>query len=164
MELRKIRLGDPEAAPLLAGLAREYEERYGRNDEMSRTEAHEFDPPAGLFVVLLDGEVTVAGGGFRAYGPPAGGVCEVKRMWTDPRYRRRGLAVRVLTALEQEAAAAGYHTLILETGTLQPEAAALYESRGYTPIPPYGPYPHALAYAVDLRSVRSVCPAPGEGV
>jgi hypothetical protein len=30
--------------------------------------------------------------------------------------------------------------MILETGTAQPEAVALYESSGYTPIPPFGYY------------------------
>ncbi len=30
--------------------------------------------------------------------------------------------------------------MILETGIKQPEAIALYESRGYEPIPPYGVY------------------------
>lgn len=158
MELRRVRLSDPEVAPLLAGLARDYEERYGPNDELSLTRVEEFDPPEGLFVVLLDGEVSAAGGGFRRHGE---GVCEVKRMWTNPAYRRRGLAQRVLSVLEREAAAAGYHRVVLETGNRQPEATALYEGRGYTRIPVYGPYPLARAYALDLppfeRAAASTC-------
>jgi GNAT superfamily N-acetyltransferase len=149
VEIRTARLSDPIVAPLLAGLAEEYDTRYGRNDEMSRAEAEEFDPPLGRFVVLVDGEVTAAGGGFRFH---ADGVCEVKRMWTRPGYRRRGLAVRVLDALEDEARSAGYRRLVLETGPRQPEAAALYETRGYTRIPYYGHYPEALAFEVDLSA------------
>ena len=59
---------------------------------MQRADADELDPPSGLFLVLLDGPVTEAGGAFRAY---AEGVCEVKRRWTDAAYRRRGLAAGI---------------------------------------------------------------------
>lgn len=92
-----MRLGDAEVAPLLEGLAGEYQRRYGSTQEMSRTEDAEFDPPLGLFLVLLDGGVTAAGGGYRRH---AHGVCEVKRMWTAPAYRRRGLAARVLSGAD----------------------------------------------------------------
>lgn len=147
MELRQVRLTDLEARPLLDGLTVEYETRYGANTEMARTHPEEFDPPAGLFLVVMDGEVTAAGGGYRRHEE---GVCEVKRMWTHARYRRRGLAMRVLMALEDAARAAGYRRLILETGPRQPEAAAMYERRGYRRIDYYGPYEEALAFAVDL--------------
>ena len=147
VELRAARLDDPLVTPLLAGLEEEYLRRYGRNDELSTTEASEFDPPGGGFVILLDGPVTAAGGGFRPHAP---GVCEIKRMWTNPAYRRRGLAGQVLDALEEGAHQAGYHRLVLETGPNQPEAAALYERRGYHRIPVYGRYPQAVAFTSDL--------------
>jgi GNAT superfamily N-acetyltransferase len=148
MELHHVRLSDPTVAPLLAGLDEEYRSRYGSNDELGRTQVSDFDPPEGTFVVLLDRKVTAAGGGFRAH---TGDVCEIKRMWTNPAYRRRGLGARVLDALEEAARAAGYNRLILETGPRQPEAAALYQQRGYMSIPPYGHYPEALAFAVDVQ-------------
>lgn len=153
MQFRQVRLGHPLVAPLLAGLEEEYTTRYGPSDEMKLAEEHQFDPPAGLFVVLVDvpepggAEMVVAGGGFRAHGQ---GVCEVKRMWTHPGYRRRGLAGRVLDRLEQEAVAAGYRRLVLETGPRQPEAEAMYERRGYTRIARYGIYEEARAFSVDL--------------
>jgi len=148
MELSRVRLSDAVVAPLLAGLGEEYRSRYGTNDELSRAQTSEFDPPGGGFFVLIDVGVTAAGGGFR---PHADGVCEVKRMWTNPAYRRQGLAARILDALEEAAEAAGYRRLVLETGPRQPEAAALYERRGYSRIPVYGQYPAALAFATDLR-------------
>lgn len=147
MELRRVRLTDPSVLPLLEGLTQEYHDRYGANSEMLSTEPEEFDPPSGLFVVLVDGDVTVAGGGFRRHDDAA---CEVKRMWTNPAYRRRGLAARVLAALEREAAGAGYRRLVLETGPRQPEAAALYARLGYTPIPVYGHYEQAVAFETHL--------------
>ena len=147
MDLRPVSVSDPLARPLLDGLEHEYRVRYGINDELSSTEETDFDPPAGGFIVFVAGEVTAAGGGFRAHAP---GVCEVKRMWTHPDYRRRGLATLVLDALEQAAVAAGYRRLVLETGPRQPEAAAMYERRGYVRIPTFGRYPQALAFATEL--------------
>ena len=138
---------DPAVAALLAGLEDEYEVRYGPNEEMGRTHADEFAPPEGCFVVITDGQITAAGGGFRLYSP---GTCEVKRMWTHPDYRRQGLAARVLTDLEARASKAGYRRLILETGPRQPEAISFYENRGYRRIPYFGIYDLAHAFEFDL--------------
>jgi GNAT superfamily N-acetyltransferase len=147
LELRRVRLSDAEAAPLLAGLTDEYEARYGPNPEMTRATHDEFDPPAGLFVVLMDGPVTAAGGGFRRHSAD---TCEIKRMWTSDQYRRQGLAHRVLDALEDGAREAGYGRIILETGPRQPEAVALYTARGYSRIEVFGHYAEAKAFEFDL--------------
>jgi len=147
MEMRRARLSDAEVGQLLAGLTKEYDARYGENVEMTRAREDEFDPPSGLFIVVMDGPVTAAGGGFRRHDST---TCEVKRMWTHPGYRRRGLAARVLTALEDAARESGYSRLVLETGPRQPEAEALYVARGYDRIGFYGHYPEARAFSLDL--------------
>jgi polar amino acid transport system permease protein len=143
MELRRCRLTDPEVEPLLAGLHDEYHARYGPNDELSRAAVDEFDPPYGAFMVAVDDGMTVAGGGFRPLEP---GVCEVKRMWTHPDHRRRGLAMLVLGGLEDAARQAGYRAIRLETGPAQPEAQALYARAGYHRVPTFGSYRDALAF------------------
>jgi ribosomal protein S18 acetylase RimI-like enzyme len=61
-------------------------------------------------------------------------------MYVAPAGRGRGLARRVLAELEASARAAGVARTILETGTKQPEAIALYTSSGYTRIPGFGVY------------------------
>jgi GNAT superfamily N-acetyltransferase len=147
VEIRRVRLGDAEVEPLLAGLTDEYDTRYGENIEMTRASAEEFDPPAGLFIVLMNGSTTAAGGGFRRHDSAS---CEVKRMWTSPLYRRLGLATRVLRALEDAAREVGYDRVILETGPQQPEAEALYAELGYRRIDVYGHYPEARAFCLDL--------------
>ncbi|MCW3464628.1 GNAT family N-acetyltransferase [Chitinophaga nivalis] len=78
--------------------------------------------------------------GCGAFKPFAAGVAEIKRMFTDPAFRGQGVAFRVLAELEQWAASLGYHTCVLETGVVLPEAVALYEKAGYTRIPNYGQY------------------------
>ena len=92
MDMRRVRLSDAAVVPLLDGLTNEYDNRYGENIEMTRASTDEFDPPSGLFIVLVDGRVTTAGGEIRRYDPR---TREVKRMWTHPRHRRQGLAIRV---------------------------------------------------------------------
>jgi len=148
MELRQVRLTDPLAAPVVAGLTREYDVRYGEIDEMASVGAEVFDPPAGTFLVLVDGDEVLAGGGLRRFSD---GVCEVKRMWTAPGHRRKGYASVVLTGLEDAARTAGYAKLQLETGPRQPEAIAFYAARGYRRIPVYGAYDRALAFQLDLH-------------
>lgn len=88
-------------------------------------------------VVLYYNEQPVACGAIKPYSPTS---AEVKRMYTLPEYRGKGLAAQVLNELEQWAAQLGFEKCILETGKKQPEAIALYQKSGYTLIPNYGQY------------------------
>jgi GNAT superfamily N-acetyltransferase len=146
---------DKLAAPLLAELAVEYAGRYGGTPERVHTwlrgyPAAEFEEPdGGLLVGLLDG-TPVTGGAFRRFD---GETAELKRIWTDSRYRRRGFARVLLVELEQRIAARGYRRVYLTTGDRQPEAEALYLATGYTrmaePLPAEGEvYPIAFQKAL----------------
>jgi putative acetyltransferase len=97
----------------------------------------ELDGGKGAFVVARIGGEAVGCGAVRALGP---GVGEVKRMFVLRERRGRGIARRVLAALEVEALALGFSVLRLETGSRQPEALGLYESSGYARIPAFGEY------------------------
>lgn len=147
MEIRRVRFSGPEVESLLLGLSDEYDTRYGENIEMTRASEAEFDPPAGLFIVLMDGPTTAAGGGFRRFDRS---TCEVKRMWTSPLYRRRGLATRVPQSLEKRCLGNRLRPSGLGDRPRQPEAKALYAGRGYSRIESYGHYPKAHALRVDL--------------
>ena len=75
---------------------------------------------------------------------------EVKRMYVVPEARRRGIARRILAELERLAAGFDYRRIILETGTFQPEALALYPAAGYRTTARYGRYvdnPEAHCFA-----------------
>ena len=114
---------------------------------MASVGAEEFEPPDGVFLVLVEDGVTVAGGALRRLSSD---TCEVKRMWTSPAHRRKGYATAVLDELEQVARTRGYAVLRLETGPAQPEASSLYERRGYARIPTYGRYEQARAFEHNL--------------
>ena len=76
-------------------------------------------------------------GAIKEYAP---GTMEVKRMYTSPAHRGKGVASRVLAELESWAAEMSCGKCILETGKRQPEAIRLYQKNGYVPIPNYGQY------------------------
>ncbi len=65
---------------------------------------------------------------------------EVKRMYTSPGSRGKGVASTVLNELEKWAAELSYKKCLLETGKKQPEAIALYLKSRYKVIPNYGQY------------------------
>ena len=144
------RLDDPAALELIELIQGEYVVRYGGRDE-APIDVAEFLPPKGLFLVAaVDGEPAGCGG-WRALGD---GRAEIKRMFTAAAYRNRGVARALLAQLERTAAAAGIDEIVLETGTVQPEAIALYESSGYRPTEGFGYYagrPRSRSFAKRVR-------------
>ncbi len=144
----------PDAVALIADVQQEYVVRYGEVDQTPVDQA-EFSPPLGLFLVAYVDDEPAACGGWRAHDTDV----ELKRMYVRPAFRGRGLARAVLAELERTAAAAGYARLILETGMRQPEAIALYESAGYTPVARFGYYAESPE-AVHLgKSLEVACPS-----
>ena len=151
------RIDSEVGAPLVAAQWRDLLDRYGvpaadqdRIDNPDVVVAEHLAPPDGIFLVAWLDDVAVACGGVRRHDATTG---EVKRMYVIPDARRQGISRVVLTELEARARALGYTRLVLETGTRQPEAIALYESTGYESITPYGPRsdaPHARCYAKAL--------------
>ncbi len=65
---------------------------------------------------------------------------EVKRMYTTPAVRGKGVASKVLAELEAWASEMSFTQIILETGKRQKDAVRLYEKNGYSVIPNYEPY------------------------
>ena len=116
-------------------VARAEEELVARYDMLDDGElglsAAMFVPPSGAFLVARAEEATdpVGGVGVRTV---AAGTGEVRRLWVDPQWRRRGIARALMDGLEQAARDLGLDTLRLATGDRQPEAVALYDASGWT--------------------------------
>lgn len=96
-------------------------------------------------VVAYDHTTPIACGAFR---PVDATTIEIKRMYTVPSHRNRGVGKNVLLELENWARREGFSVSILETGINQPEAISAYEKSGYTRIPNFPPY-------VDVK--ESIC-------
>ena len=88
-------------------------------------------------IVAYDSDMAVACGAFKPFDES---TVEIKRMFTLPEARGKGLAIKVLSSLEAWAKQEGYKFSILETGKAQPEAIALYHKCGYEVTPNYGQY------------------------
>ncbi|WP_369253760.1 GNAT family N-acetyltransferase [Geodermatophilus amargosae] len=138
--LRAVPYDDPVARDLVVRVQQEYVDRYGGPDGAA-VEPGDFSPPAGLFLVAeVGGEPAGCGAWRRHTGGDDPTVAEVKRVYVVPALRRRGLAQVLVAALEDSARASGYRAVVLNSGDRQPEALALYEALGYTPVPGYGLY------------------------
>jgi putative acetyltransferase len=103
-----------------------------------------FQPQVRFFMARLDG-IAVGCGGVAMFDDYA----EVKRMYTRPVTRGRGIAKAVLHKIEDEARGAGVTVLRLETGTQQREAIGLYERMGFQPRGPFVPYAAMPAHNIE---------------
>lgn len=88
-------------------------------------------------IVVYADSIAVSCGAFKIFSED---TVEIKRMYTSPMQRGKGLAGKALTELETWAKESGFSRCVLETGIMQPEAIALYEKMGYKRIPNYGQY------------------------
>lgn len=89
-----------------------------------------------VVIANMDDEV-VGCGAIKEFSPAA---MEVKRMFVLPKKRGQGIALDILKELEGWAYELGYSKCVLETGTRQVEAVALYTRAGYVRIANYGQY------------------------
>ena len=120
---------------LVKGLDAELSERDGEDhsfyDQFNKIAAIKYA------MVAYENEQPVGCGAIKEY---AHDTMEIKRMFTLPESRGKGIAGKVLSELETWASELHYKKCVLETGKRQPEAIALYTKSGYHLIPNYGQY------------------------
>lgn len=88
-------------------------------------------------VIAYQNENAVGCGAFKTFNDNS---VEIKRMYTKPETRGKGIATEILKALEIWASELEYTSCILETGIRQKEAVQFYKKNNYTIIPKYGQY------------------------
>ena len=104
-------------------------------------------------VVVYENNKPIACGAMKEYNLS---TMEIKRMYTSPEYRGKGIATKVLAELEKWATELSYKKCILETGKRQPEAIHLYKINGYKLIPNYGQYAeieNSLCFEKELEGL-----------
>ena len=100
-----------------------------------------YAPPRGrLLLARMDGRAV----GCVALKDQGGGRCEMKRMFVRVDAQGRGVGRALATALVDEARAAGYRTMHLDTSIRQQEAQALYRSLGFAASEPDMSLPQPL--------------------
>jgi putative acetyltransferase len=95
------------------------------------------EPDTTVFVAR-DGGVAVGCGALKRH---AGGIGEVKRMYTRPSHRGRKVGAMIVERIEALAKEQGIARLVIETGDRHPAAWAVYERAGFARCGPVLDYP-----------------------
>ena len=135
LRIRRRPYSHPDVVDLVVALSAEQGGTYGYADPVEAN-PDDYAAPRGVFLVAYTRSCKpIACGGYRTHDQS--GTVEVKKMYTRPSWRGRGIGRRILFALEQHAAASGARRIILETGVRNTAALALYTGAGYQPTDPY---------------------------
>lgn len=104
----------------------------------------------GIVVIAYISDTAVGCAGLKFYSETD---AEIKRVWVEPYYRRRRIAVEMMKMIENKAKEQRFSRTILQTREAMTEAVSLYEKLGYYRIsnyPPYDKLEGAVCYAKDL--------------
>jgi GNAT superfamily N-acetyltransferase len=132
--------------PVAHGLLTEYFEsrELGFTGGIYRTvfpDRERFEPPVGVFLLVVDDEGAAVGcGGIRSLEPT---VFEVKHLFLREETRGRGWGSLLLRELERRAVGLGATAIVLDTNASLTSAGALYRSAGYEDVEPYNDNPNA---------------------
>ena len=88
-------------------------------------------------IIAYENETAVGIGAYKEYDSE---TVEMKRMYTLPEFRGKGIASKILSELELWAKEENYKSAVLETGFLQTDAISLYKKLGYVITENYGQY------------------------
>lgn len=110
----------------------------------------DYAPPGGRLLMAIEGP---GGAGCVAMRKIDSEICEMKRLYVRPAFRRKGLGRFLLSSILAEARDAGYGRMRLDTLPEMKEAIALYRSFGFRPTEPYrhNPVEGALFLEAILR-------------
>jgi putative acetyltransferase len=143
--IEQARAATAEIVELLAELDAVLSGPYAADQRHALSVEQLFQPDVRFFVARLDGAAVACGG--VAF---CDGYAEVKRMYSRPSVRGRGVAKALLRRLEAEACAAGATLLRIETGVYQQEALRFYEGAGFHRCGAFGPYAEMPPRAIEL--------------
>ena len=93
-----------------------------------------YGSPTGCLLLVYEQEEAVACAAYRKIGD---GICELKRMYIKPNYRRKGIGQKLVDLLCEKAKQNGYYLMRLDTLDSMLPALHLYWSNGFKDIAAY---------------------------
>lgn len=110
-----------------------------------------YAPPTGQLLLARDGGQPVGCVALRDLGPK---ICEMKRLYVRPPWRKHGLGRKLAEAIIASAVEIGYERMRLDTLATMTPAIALYHSLGFRRIPAYYANPSEHAVFMELVLAR----------
>lgn len=138
LALERAELSSQAAADLIRALNAELSAAYSEpGANHFGLQPADVAPGQGTFLVVYRDGRPVGCGAVRLLDAE---TAELKRMYVEPALRGGGIGRCLVGALEAEARRLGAGRLVLETGTRQAAALALYARCGFERIPLFGEY------------------------
>jgi putative acetyltransferase len=145
----------PEQIAAVRELFLEYAQSLGFNlcfqnfDQELANLPGDYVPPEGaLLLATVDGQLA----GCIALHKVDAEICEMKRLYVRPIFRRKGFGRELAERIISEARHIGYKKLRLDTVEPRMKAAvAMYRQLGFREIPPYRPNPIEGALYMELK-------------
>jgi putative acetyltransferase len=114
-----------------------------------KTLPHPYSPPGGCLLLGVEGQ---AAAGCVALKKLSAAICEMKRLYVRPYFRRRGYGLLLAEKIIAEARRLGYEKVRLDTLARLREAMCLYEKLGFIKTDAYydNPLPDVIYWQLDL--------------
>jgi ribosomal protein S18 acetylase RimI-like enzyme len=111
-----------------------------------------YAPPRGALLLAFAANECA---GCIALRPLSGNVCEMKRLYVRPAWRRHGIGKLLIDAVLGASRHAGYRAICLDTLPSMTAARSIYKSLGFRAIAPYYPSPIAGTAFLELDLTKS---------
>lgn len=109
---------------------------------------HHYAPPRGRLYIALADDRPAGCAALRDFGR---GVCEMKRLYVRPEFRRRHIGRQLAETVIEAARGIGYHCMRLDTVPAMKSANNLYAELGFKPIGAYRFNPVEGAVYLELK-------------
>jgi len=100
-------------------------------DPETKTMYESYQNDNDVYLVLIENNIVIGGGGIKALRDFEGGVCELQKLYFSPDARGKGLGRKLTEMLLAKAREFGYKTCYLESASVLKEAVYLYEKMDF---------------------------------
>lgn len=119
-----------------------------------------YSPPGGILLLATVRGEPVGCGAVRPlfleqqFADPEATVCEMKRLYVRPDFRRKGIGRLIAERLVAFGRDAGYDRMLLDTLDRLTPALTMYQDLGFVEVPAYysNPLPGVVYLGIDLKS------------